>query len=244
MTNENFFIGEPIRFKNLCKIYPAKVREVITNEELGLYQQLLFITQDELRDKWFEEKIEGEPFTPFQFVLNYARAGEGREEMVSRAFQFFIHEPVSFLFDMNTIVIGDLKEELKKIDSVDELRLLKEEDYFDFQNLLRESFGDSPVGPPDPPDLDPRIARIKRLGRKREKLAAKKGLKFSDLMVSVCCMGIGITPLNIGELSKCAISALLQSYQAKEKFDLDARSLLAGADKNKVKIEYWIKNFE
>ena len=57
-------------------------------------------------------------------------------------------------------------------------------------------------------------------------------------------MGIGITPLNIGELSKCAISVLLQSYQAKEKFDLDARSLLAGADKNKVKIEYWIKNFE
>jgi hypothetical protein len=55
-------------------------------------------------------------------------------------------------------------------------------------------------------------------------------------------MGLGINPLNIGELSYAAIGPLLRTYQEKEKFDMDVRSLQAGADKKKVKPKYWIRN--
>ena len=57
-------------------------------------------------------------------------------------------------------------------------------------------------------------------------------------------MGLGITPLNIGEMSKSAIQAIMEMYQNREKYDIDIRSLLAGASKKDVKIEYWIKNLE
>nr|DAE11697.1 MAG TPA: hypothetical protein [Siphoviridae sp. ct2vX3] len=31
-------------------------------------------------------------------------------------------------------------------------------------------------------------------------------------MTSICCMGIGITPLNVGELSYAAVSELIRRY--------------------------------
>ena len=63
-------------------------------------------------------------------------------------------------------------------------------------------------------------------------------------LVSICCMGLGITPLNIGEMSYIAMDSILHKYQEKEKYQLDIDSLLAGADSKKIKPKYWIRNFE
>jgi hypothetical protein len=57
-------------------------------------------------------------------------------------------------------------------------------------------------------------------------------------------MGLGISPLNIGEMSYAAMEALARKYQEKEKYDLDIKSLLAGADSKKIKPQYWIRNFD
>ena len=57
-------------------------------------------------------------------------------------------------------------------------------------------------------------------------------------------MGIGITPLNIGEMSYVAMQMITQVYQNKERYELDVKSLLAGADSKKVKPKYWIRNLE
>jgi exoribonuclease II len=52
------------------------------------------------------------------------------------------------------------------------LVFIKEEDFFDFQNLIRASIGRKQVEKPDP-NLDPRIAEIKRKSRRAERLKAK-----------------------------------------------------------------------
>ena len=70
----------------------------------------------------------------------------------------------------------------------------------------------------------------------------KKGPSLFSVMASICCMGIGLTPLNIGEMSYVALESILRKYQEKEKYQLDIDSLLAGADSKKVKPQYWIKN--
>ena len=57
-------------------------------------------------------------------------------------------------------------------------------------------------------------------------------------------MGIGLTPLNIGEISYACIQWLIAMYQQNEEYDIDIRSLLAGADSKKVKPKYWIKNLD
>ena len=82
--------------------------------------------------------------------------------------------------------------------------------------------------------------------RVKEKQAAKNkdGITLFTSLVSICCMGLGITPLNIGEMSYIALESILRKYQEKEKYQLDIDSLLAGADSKKVKPKYWIRNFE
>jgi hypothetical protein len=55
-------------------------------------------------------------------------------------------------------------------------------------------------------------------------------------------MGIGITPMNIGDMSYAAVDPLMRMMQNKEKYDIDIRSLLAGADSKKVKPKYWMQN--
>ena len=55
-------------------------------------------------------------------------------------------------------------------------------------------------------------------------------------------MGLGITPLDIGEMSYAAIHSLMNMYQDKEKYMIDIKSVLAGADPKKIKPKYWIRN--
>jgi hypothetical protein len=90
------------------------------------------------------------------------------------------------------------------------------------------------------------IAEIKRRARERDKIkarrASKDGISLPTCLVAICCMGIGITPLNIGEMSYASVGEIMKVMQEKEKYDIDIRSLLAGADSKKIKPKYWIRN--
>jgi hypothetical protein len=110
------------------------------------------------------------------------------------------------------------------------------------------SFGAKKVEPPKAldPNENPKIAEIKRKARERDRIKAKQGnkngLTLSTCMIAICCMGIGITPLNVGELSYASMAPIMDMMQEKEKYDIDIRSLLAGADSKKIKPKYWIRN--
>ena len=84
------------------------------------------------------------------------------------------------------------------------------------------------------------------MAKQREKIKAKQnaksGISLTTTLTAICCMGIGITPLNIGEMSYAAIGPIMRMSQEKEKYDIDIRSLLAGADSKKIKPKYWIRN--
>jgi hypothetical protein len=146
-------------------------------------------------------------------------------------------------------LIGDAKEVISKAKTVNDLVLLTEDDFFNFQNAIRECIGKKPIEPPNPNE-HPRIKEMKRKARYRDRVKEKQMAKSKDgismftSLVSICCMGLGITPLNIGEMSYIAMNSILRKYQEKEKYQLDIDSLLAGADSKKIKPKYWIRNFE
>jgi hypothetical protein len=54
---------------------------------------------------------------------------------------------------------------------------------------------------------------MKRKARERDRIKAKSGSKngisLSTSLTAICCMGIGITPLNIGEMSYASISPIM-----------------------------------
>ena len=91
-----------------------------------------------------------------------------------------------------------------------------EDEFFDFQNVVRESMGEKRLVPPEPidPNEDPRIRRIKEKARERDRIKAKQagksGISLDTCLTAICCMGIGITPLNIGEMSYAAVGPIMR----------------------------------
>ena len=250
MSKEAFFLGAPVQFKPGIKVYPPTVKEVAANELYGIYGRLLTYSQEEVEDEFVESQKEIQTYpTPLEFLLANCYHNKDYELKCKEAFMFFIHEEVAFLYKQKLIVVGKLEEVLKNANTIDDLIMIKEEEFFDFQNLIRECIGKKSVEPPNPNE-HPKIKEMKRKARYRDKIKAKNAAKSKDgvslftTLVSICCMGLGITPLNIGEMSYVAVESILRKYQEKEKYDLDIKSLLAGADSKKIKPQYWIRNFE
>ena len=242
MSKPQFFLGLPVEFKQLCMVYPPKVKEVIGNAAFPIYSKLLTLSQEEIEDEFTEQGIDMKNLlSPFEYIFNNAFNNKAFEILVIKAFELFIHEPVVLLYDQKKILIGDLKE----VKSTKELRFLDEDDYFDFQNLVRESLGAKKAEPPNFLE-HPRIKAMKAKARYRDKVKAKSKNTptLETMLASLCCMNFGLNPLNIGELSYAAMPQLINRYQDKEKYELDIDSLLAGADSKKVKPKYWIRNLE
>ena len=250
MIDERILLGYPVEFKDVCQIYPPMVSDVVGNKDFNIYQSLFTMTQDDLDEAYGQdERITHIP-TPFQYLLmNYYQDDRLREK-IHDAFKQFVHEPVTIVPEIEMLLIGKSEEDLDPNTDLENPRLLTEENYFDFQNQIRMVMGAEAVKPPDSEeeDLDPRIKRYKAKIKASEKAIAKKKAKKSPtlgtLLTAICCMGIGLNPLNIGEMSYACIHWLIAMEQQKEEYDIDIRALLAGADSKKVKPKYWIKNID
>ena len=248
MSKELFFIGAPLEFKKGVTIYPPTLRDIITTRNYNAFTQILTYSQEEIEDIFVKEKKDLSSFpTPIEFMLSNCYNSKEFEFLCKQAFKFFLKTDVDFLYEQKLIVIGSLQEILKNIQSLDQLITISENEFFSFQNCIRLAINQKPVEAPNP-DEHPRIKAMKAKARYRDKIKAKqnakKGLNLFSIMTSICCMGIGLNPLNIGEMSYVAMNALLDQYQAKEKYEIDIDSLLAGAASKKVKPVYWIKNLE
>ena len=246
MINSNFFLGLPERFLDLCYIYPPKVKDILTSRDYPVYKKLFLTSQEDIEDEYTELNLSmDEVPTPLQYLFVMSKADERLAPIIKAGFEFFIHEPVIMVEQKNVIIIGDISKELKRVKSIDNLRMLNEDNYFEFQNLLRQSLGEKAIEPYNPNE-NPKVKYFKAKARLRDRVKAKSkdSLTLGSTLASICCMDFGLNPLNIGELSQAAISVLIRYYQEKTKYDIDIKSLLAGADSKKVKPQNWIRNIE
>ena len=245
MIDERVFLGYPIDFKDICQIYPPTVNDVCGNKDFLIYQSLFTMTQEELEDAYVDSAGATNIPTPFQYLLMNYYQDETMRKKIEDGFMKFVHEPVTIVPEIEMLLIGKSEDELDPDVDLENPRLLTEENFFDFQNAIRMVMGEKAAEPPDP-DEDPRVKRIKAKARYRERLKAKrqKGPQFGTLLAAICCMGIGLSPLNIGEMSYACVHWLISMEQQREEYDIDIRALLAGADSKKVKPKYWIKNID
>ena len=248
MSKELFFIGAPVQFKEGVNIYPPTLKEIIMDRNFNIYSRLLTYSQEEIEDIYIKEKENITLFpTPMEFMLNNCFHDKKYELLCKKAFLFFLKEEVEFLYEKKIIVIGNLENVLKNLQSLSQLITISEEEFFNFQNLIRLAINQKVVEPPNPNE-HPKIKAMKAKARYRDSVKAKQnaknGVTLFSTITSICCMGIGLNPLNIGELSYVAMEAILNQYQAKEKYEIDISSLLAGADSKKIKPNYWIRNLE
>lgn len=251
MISPEFFLNAPLTFKKGIEIYPPTVNDIVKTKAFSQYRSVLLLSQEEIEDEFINKTDEkGQPVpipTPLEYLMSMCYYNRAFERQIKKVFQVFLHQTITFIYGDKKILIGDLEELIKVIKSTDELVFITEEEYFNFQNKLRESLGEKPIEPPDP-DEDPRVKRIKAKARYRDKIKAKKGmgLDLGTSLATICCMNLGITPLNVGELSYVAFKSLIDYYQEKEKYKLDIDMILAGGNskKKKIKPKYWIRKLD
>ena len=246
MIDERVFLGFPKNFDNLCKIYPPKIKDVIGNDKFPLYKRILTLSQEEIEDEFTEKGLDlANMLSPFETLFTNAYNNEEMRQLTNDAFFFFIHEPIMLLYEQKKIIIGDIEKVLKKIEKIDDLKIIDDSNFFNFQNEVRAMLGEKKIDPPNPNE-DPRLKRMKAKARYRDRVKAKKkkSLQLGSSLASLCCMGFGLNPLSHGELSYASVPILIRYYQEKEKYQLDVDSLLAGADAKKVKPKYWVRNID
>lgn len=246
MLDPKVFLKLPQNFKNKFYIYPPSIKEVLENEEFGMYQKIFTISQEELEDEFVKKKQDFSNIpTPFEYLVANCYHSKEFLEICKKAFNFFIKQEVTLLPQLGIFIIGDLEEVLSKSKKIEDLIRFEKDDYFEFQNMIRTSIGLKAVEPPNPNE-HPRIRAMKAKARYRDKIKAKQntGLDLTSLMAAICCMEMGLNPLNIGDISYASTNILVNQYQNKEKYQLDIDSLLAGADSKKVKPKYWIQQLD
>lgn len=244
-------IGAPLQFHDIF-IYPPKIKDLISNKKYSLYCQLLTTSQEDIWDMMVEKEQKGQFLetppenapTPFEYLLVNCYYSEEVMKLTQEAFSFFTHETVKIIPKTKIIIFTN---NLEKVEEARNIRNIQEEDFFDFQNKIREALGDKILEQPKI-DEDPRVARIKAKTRYRERIKKKVGNKnsisLSTMLVALCCMEIGISPLNIGEIPYPVASAIFSMYQDKEKYRIDTSFLAGGANPKKLKPKYWIRNLE
>lgn len=250
-TNTKAFLGYPISFGNICTIYPPTVEKSLMTQNYSYIQKLFTLSQEEIEDMYTEHEQKtgeslGTPPTPFQYLLTQAYTNPQNYDIIKTGFNLFCQVDITILFDRKEIWLCDFEKELANNKTIEELMAIPkitEENYFDFQNKIRESLGVKPI---ENYKLitNERIRQMKAKERYRDRVKEKrqKGISLETTLVTICCMGIGITPLNIGKLSCAALSSLMKTYQDKEKYGIDIDMLLAGADSKKIHPKYWISN--
>ena len=248
MINPNVFLKIPVNYKKDKFLYPPSVSDVIKSKNFQSFKSILCISQEEIEDELVKQNDGAAPehlYSPWEYIwLIYGRSQQ-IAKILEEGFEFFFHEAVTFLPSQQIILIGDVEEIVSENKKVEDLVYITEESYFDFQNKLREILGEKTLEPPNP-DEDPRIKRMKAKARYRDRVKEKqgKGINFSTTLISLCCMNMGLNPLNIGELGYASVKPLVEMYQQKERYEIEVRSIQAGADPKKIKPKYWIKNLE
>lgn len=230
------FFGTPIAISSVCLIYPPTVKDIINvgYEVFNIYSSLLVRSQEDIEDEIAKETEKPEQIpTPFIFLLTLMKLSKEMETLIKKAFQFFIKEEITPLYDLQVIVIGPASEK----------RLLTADIFFAFQNGIRAAIGVKTIEPPDPNE-HPKVRYFKAKQRARDRVKAKKQganvNKLTTLITSICCMNMGLNPINIQELTYASINKLIERYNEKDSFETHIASLLAGASNKET--PHWIRD--
>lgn len=244
IEQELSFIGAPILFDNICLIKPTTVGQRIIQPELYSKSLSLLCISDEDIEDILIEKVGAEAqylskISPFEYLMLSAEVNETFLIELKKAFCTFIQEEIFIVPKAKKVFIGKIQDD----------KYLDEQNFPRFQEILRiQNHLDCPEEIPE--NEDPMHKKF-RLRRKMVKQAKQKqnskdenAPTFLDLMTSLCVMNIGVTWNNIKDLPIFTFYELLSRNQIKEKYDLDVKSLLAGADSKKIKLKYWISHKE
>lgn len=234
------YICAPYNFDDICFIYPMTVGTILAlDKKYDISTQLLTIDRSFIIQRY--QLAYGEDFdinnipTPLEYLMMSCEIDNEFLLELKNAFLTFIREEVTILISSCQIVIGSPLDK----------RIIDNDNFSDFQNVVRLQNKIAEVAKIPENESE----RAKHFREKRELRDAVKRKQqganapsFLDLMSAMCAYGVGITPLNIKDMSLFALYHQLNVNGSKERYNTEMHFLYGGADPKKLKPQYWITN--
>ena len=230
------FLGLPSKFAGIGKIYPLTIAEVV---EMGVIEYnkrvgLLLLTEVEIQ-KIIKEKsgveVSIEDIKPLNYLLASANSNDTFFLELQDSFSTFLKEEVLLLPEIGAVLINPQSPQDK--------RLITEENFVEFQNILRiQNRKEVKTAPPKNETFGERKMRLlrERVAEAKKKKAGKDGskIKLADMLEIATVFGI-----DTSQCSFYAFYGLIKRYQLKEKWEQDVAMLCAGASSKDLKTKYW-----
>lgn len=123
------------RYKKELLCISSIFNDSLKNPKFTQWEGLFTTSQEELEDSIHEHNpsYDGPIPTPWIFILGSALEDKEFETTLREAFQFFLHEDITILYDSQVIVLGDLENELMNVTSAEELRIIDEEEFLSYK---------------------------------------------------------------------------------------------------------------
>lgn len=228
------YLGLPSKLEGVCKVYPFKMSEIIKmgvteyNGRLGLLLLSEVDIENLIKEKT-QKDVEIENIHPLQYLLASAAVDDIFLLELKKVFSTFVKEDVLILPTFGAIAIGSPAQK----------RLITEENFSDFQNILRiqnrREFVSAPPENETPGERKMRLLREKVAAVKKKQSQKKgEGKTLIELLEIAETYGIDIQNHTL-----YAFYSLLRRHQLKEKWDQDLQIICAGADSKKIKTKYW-----
>lgn len=237
------FLGRPHISKDFGTIYPPTVSTVVENKSVLMFYNVITQTQEDIWDAMALEKGEtpaGERYedapTPFLLFLQYYYSSTVE---MTKGMEPFLGDRVIIPSEQ---AHGLLLVDPDNITSIEDVKIIDETNFLDFQNAIRNVMGEKSVEAPNPNE-HPKVSAFKAKSRYREKIANKsKGgtITFEDMVIAVSCMHPNISPLNVGELPYPALFELFRKLNAKESYDAQVRAATSGFGGSLKGLKSWM----
>ena len=238
--------GAPVFIQDICAVYPATLGEIVDFGYSNFQECLSIITAGKPAEIAGNAEVQAiiEKLTDFEYLLMMTHLDKKSNQMLKQAFQFFIHDTVTFSMDPAQIIVGPLEQK----------HILTEEKFYDLQELIRRMYfleeeGESITINKNDSEI---VKRLKmQAKRNREKLRRAKAkqaqqshtdLKLSDLIGSITINNCGLNMDNIWNITYYAFHDQLRRMGWRDQFDTNSRAALAGAKLKKNQLKHWMRS--
>lgn len=237
--------GSPVFIQDICAVYTATLGEIVDlgYDKFQEYLSIITTTKPSVTND-NELSMMLKDLSDFEYILVMVHLDRQANQTLKEAFQFFIHEHVTFSLDPAQIIVGPL----------DEKHILDEEKFYDLQRIIRRAYflqtekDEIVINKND----DPRVKAMKmQMRENREKVRRAKAkqaerentnLQLSDLIGSLTINHCNLNAVNIYDISYYMFHDQLKRMGWRDEFDINNRAAMAGAKLKKSQLKHWMRS--
>jgi hypothetical protein len=225
--------GLPIKLYNV-DLYPLTLRDVAIMGYEEYYTKIYYLTA-EPKDFNLSKDIDIDSITIFDIILsNMYYSDEKHREDIINMLETVFRQKVMFAYCKSCFYIGDIKNNniINKDNYIELKKALK------LQNGIKDKKEEFKCANSKAEEIRQKILKG------RQKLNKNIEPTFEDLVSALASKGNGLNILNIWDLTVYQFYNQLIRTQMIEDYNINIKSLLAGAKKEDVNLKYYIRPIE